>query len=503
VEAIEFMDPKQRRRHAIMLIVGYILIGIMILMITVIFLFLTYGFGLKNGKVIQNGMVDLASAPNPAQIYINGELSNNSTNTRITLQAGTYTFELKRSGYRSWSRSIIVEGGQIMYYDYPMLFPDTLTASTVQDYSSSPVVVTQSPNQQWLMVASPGSLGSFNLYNLNNTRQAPTTVTLPDGLLSAATSSQSLQVVQWSNDNTHVLLRHTYDGNTEYILMDISSPDQSVNLTKFLALSQSDTLSLSNLQYDQYIIYDTSAQTLSRASLSSSQAQPYMSKVLAFKTYGSNMVLYVTPDPKDSTKVDVNLYDGNNTYTIRHDVTNTTYLLDLTTYNGDLYVVVSAESENTEYIYEDPVSQITDPQIGIAVPVQIFHITAPTYEAFSPNTQYIMFEGGSNFGVYDALNEVGYSYTIPDQLDTPQTHASWMDSAHLIYVSNGKAVVVDYDDTNRQILVSADPSYIPYFEQSYDYMYTLVPSATEPGHELLTRTGLLTKTDLQNQGFSL
>lgn len=467
-------------------------------MITTILVFVASGFNYKNGQVIQDGMIYLSSTPNPAQIYVNGALYGNNTNTRILLQAGTYTFKIQRSGYQSWQRTVIVPGGQIVYYEYPFLFASSLTTSTLKNYASPPALTTQSLDQHWLVVAQPGSLSSFDLYDLtNNPLQPATTISLPAGLMSVPASSQSLQVVGWANDNSHVLLKHVYDNNTEYILMDISSPAQSVNLTKLLSLPTSGIdLQLSNEQSDQYLVLNTTTDTLYKASQSTPQLQLYMTKVLAYKSYNTNTLLYVTPDIDKSSQVDIDIYDGSNSYTIRHEAANTNYLLNLTTYNGNLYVATAASSENMAYIYEDPVSEITNQQIGIAVPIEAFHLTAPNYLSFSNNAQYILFENGIHLAVYDAENTQGFTYTAPSSLDSPQTHAIWMDGAQLIYVSKGQIISFDYDGNNRQALVSADPQYIPYFDPNYKFLLTLVRSTADPSQELLTSTPLRVPADM-------
>jgi hypothetical protein len=497
METIDFMDSKLRRRNSIMLMIGYVLIGIAIVMLTTIFVFFAQGYDYQNGHVILNGMVYVASTPNPAQIYINGVLYNSGTDTRILLPAGTYNFKLERTGYRSWQRTIVVTGGQVVYYDYPFLFPGSLTANAVQTYATAPAFITQSLDQHWLVVAQANSLTSFDLYDLTNPQQAPTTISLPAGLLSTEASSESLQPVAWSNDNSHLLLKHTYDNNVEYILLDISSPAQSINLTKTLSLPTSNIdLQFNNEQSDQYLILNSTTQTLYQDNLSSPQLQLYANKVLAYKAYNGNTLLYATPDPSKAAEVDIDLNNGSQTYTIRRLPTSPNYLLNLTSYDNNLYVAMAASNDHLAYIYENPINQITDQQIGVAVPVEVFSLASPSYLAFSNNAQYILFENGTNLAVYDDENAQGYTYTVPSPLDQPQTHVAWMDGAQLTYVSKGQLEVFDYDNTNRQTLSSADARYAAYFSPSYKYAYTLVPSVANSTQELLTSTALLTPADL-------
>ena len=494
---MDFMDPRQRKRHDVLLAVGYILVGIAILMLSTILLFVAYGFGYKNGQVIQSGLVFLSSTPNPAQIYMNGIRYKNDTNTRLVLPAGSYNFSLTRAGYRNWQRTVTVQGGDVQSFTYPFLIPSTLTTTTKQEYDGTPSLFTGSPDRRWLLVAHPNSMTAYSVYDLSNPKQASVTITIPENIFSAANSNQSLQLVEWADDNNHILIKHTYDNNIEYILLNRTNPDQSINLTDTLALPRSNVeVRLINKKSDQYFILDLAKQILSRATLSSPQAQPYLSgKVMAFASYGSSTILYATPDPTDGNKADIDLYQNGNSYLIHRSAAHTTYHLDLTQYSGDLYVVLAATSENMAYVYEDPVNQITNQQIGVAVPIRGFHIAAPSSVSFSASAQYVMAEGGASFAVYDAENQQSYTYTMQDQLDQPQVHASWMDGARLLYVSGGQIVVFDYDGTNSQVLVSAGAQFPSVFDQSYKFLYTLVPSASNKSHELLTSTSLRTPPD--------
>lgn len=499
---MDFMDPGWRRRHNIMVIVGYVLIGIALLLATVILVFVAYGFGFRNGQVVQSGLLFVSSTPQPAQLYIDGVRYKSNTNTKLTLPAGTYNLLLRRAGYRDWYRSVTVVGGDVQSYVYPLLFPASLTTNTKQDYTGTPTVASESPDRRWLLIGRPESPAVFDLYDLHNPTRQPVLLTLPGDLLTAGTGTQTLSVVTWASDNTHVLLKYVIGAQTEYILLDRSAPQQSVNLSKVLSLPTSNIdVRLSNGRYDRYLELNTVTHTLSRAALLSPQAVTYIDNALSYITSGDNIVIYATPDPTDAKQVNIDIYDGSSTYTIRHDAAGTNYLLDAATYQGNLYIAVAITGENVGFIYQNPVSQLTNEQLGIAVPVQVFHITAPDYVAFSPGGQYVVFEHGLSAASYDFSNLQGFTYSVPGALDAAQTHMSWIDGARLTYVSKGQIVVVDYDGKNRQVLVSGDARYLAYFDSDNKFLYALVPAASEKDHELLTSTSLQIPADQQQSIF--
>jgi hypothetical protein len=492
---MDYLDPKQRRHHTIRLLTGYVLIAIAIIIAAVILLYQAYGFGLgKNGTVIQNGLVFFSSQPHPATIYLNNKLAKIKTNSRIVLPAGIYQARLTRTGYRSWQRTIEVDGGDVVHFDYPFLFPTMLTTTSLRDYQTPPALASQSPDHRWLLIQPTTASLAFDLYDLKNPTVAPAQIRLPTSVASAGTT-QSWQILSWADDNDHVLLEHTFDGKTEYINLDRSEPAQSINLTAALNIPTGVTLSLDNLKYDQYYEYDMTAKTLESISLKTTVPQFISSDVLAFQAYSDNTYLYVTADNAPTGKVNLNLLTtGSLPVTIRTFPTNTTYLLNLTNYSGTLYVAAGAVSEGKVYIYKDPVAQIQNKALPVAVPAQVLRVADPSWLQFSSNAQFIAAEGGQQFGVYDIENMHGYTYSVAQPLDAPQLHANWMDGDRLDFISGGKLEVFDYDHTNVQTLTAADPAYTPFFSSDYHNLYMLAPSANKLTMSL-EDTPLLTKAD--------
>ena len=182
---MDYLDPLRNRRNKIILFIGYFLITIMVGLSTVILFYITEGYGVNNnGEVIQKGLLFFSSQPNPANIYINGRLFSSQTNTSFLLPAGTYNISLKATGYKTWYRSVIVNGGTVEHFDYPFLFPNKL--STVNKYSLNGIAGfdSQSLDRRWLLVADPNQISQFYLYDLSNISTPPVSVTLPSAILS-------------------------------------------------------------------------------------------------------------------------------------------------------------------------------------------------------------------------------------------------------------------------------------------------------------------------------
>lgn len=489
---MEYLDPKKEFSHRVLLLVGYICIAVAVTMAALILLYQAYGFGIgKHGQVIQNGLTFFSSQPNPASIYVNGQLENVRTNTRMVLPEGTYRVTLTRTGYRNWQRTVQLAGGTVEHFDYPLLVPTNLVAKKLASYDSKPSIATQSPDRRWLVLGDATNPLAFSVYDLKNPDKAPTSLTIPNSVVSDATSP-SWQLVDWADDNTHLLLKHlSSSGKFEYILVDRSNPSATVNLTTTLNVTAPE-VTLRNRKYNQYYLYDPASRDLQMIDLGASTPTAVLEHVLAYKSYGSDTLLYATDNGAPKGKALIKLLTGNTTYSLRSFDAGSTYLLDLTTYSGTLYVVTGASAENKVYIYEDPLGQLQQQPHQALVPVQVLHVTQPNYVSFSDNAQYIVAENGQQFAVYDIENQNGYKYTVNQPLDAPQPHASWMDGNRLTYISGGKQLIFDYDYTNQQTLSAALPDFLPAFAPDYTYVYTVVPDADKVQ---LMQTSLLAPAD--------
>ncbi|HEY5667603.1 MAG TPA: PEGA domain-containing protein [Candidatus Saccharimonadales bacterium] len=482
--------------------IGYVLVGIALLLMTIILLYQAYGFGYRNGEVIQNGLVYVSSVPNPASIYINGQKRSETTNTRLLLEAGQYTFQLNRDGYHTWKRAITVDGGAVVHFDYPFLFPAKLTTTNVKKYTARPALFAQSPDRRWAMVQSD-AYNTFDVYDLNSQPlKAPTAFTIAPTAFTTTAGANSLQLVKWADDNKHVVLQHIANDKgaitTEYILIDRTDPTATVNLTKTLGINPT-KLELRNDKYDGYFLYNQTDQTLQRVALNSSTTpQLLLDHVLAYKTYGDNVILYATTAGAGPGKVAIKLQDGNQTFTLREVTPSATYLLDLTKYSGDWFVGVGSSVESRTYVYKNPAQTMRDKPKNPLVPVQVLKTKEPNYISFSENARFIVVENGTQFGIYDAENDKGYAYTLPDAMDAPQTHATWMDGHRLMYTSSGKLVVFEFDNANHEVLSTNDPNYMPFFDPNYKWLYTFADqpaTATTPAQFNLLNTALRTPQD--------
>jgi WD40 repeat protein len=93
-----------------------------------------YRFDIEEFKFIPNGLLVTKSAPDGAQVFINGELKT-ATNANIFLPPGTYDVSIRKEGYIPWNKRLTVEK-EIVTEAYADLFRAVPSLSAVT-FSSS------------------------------------------------------------------------------------------------------------------------------------------------------------------------------------------------------------------------------------------------------------------------------------------------------------------------------------------------------------------------------
>jgi hypothetical protein len=493
---MDFLDPKKKRAHTIRLYIGYALMAFVLLIVSAILFFEARGFDYdrKTGEVVQNGLVFVNSHPEQATVYVNGR-EEAKTDARLALPAGDYNFEFRRTGYRTWKRTFSLIGSEIERLNYVFLFPETLSPSDVRPYATAPGFATQSLDRKWLIVQpSSGKLTSFDVVDLGEQNNPATAITLPGNLMNTTAGSDTFELVEWSNDNRHVLVKHSFKGGSEFVMIDREQPSQSLNLNRRFNTTIYKA-ALRDKKFDKLHILDKNGGTLYFGDSKSRQRSAVATKVHAFKSYSDDVVFYVTGEGAPAGMVDVGILKGKTHHKLRSLTAGTHYPLDITRYDDEWYMAAGSDTDKKAYLYHEIFKDLERSKPITPEPIAVFRLNQLDHIAVSANTRFISVQGGSEFAVYDAEHDRRYQYDTKLALAKGQK-AEWMDGHRLTAVSGGKLYAWDYDGINMQGLVNAYPGFIPFFDRDYDFLYTLAPSAKTAGQSALTKTPVRTPEDL-------
>ena len=347
---MEFLDPKAKKRRTIRLVSGYLLVSILILTSSLILVFSAYGFDVdrETGEVIQNGLVYVDSAPDNAQIFLNGQLHNDQTNTRLSLPEGDYKLEVKKDGYRTWTKDFKLNGGSVERITYPLLVPNEISRNQYEFYGTKkPIVSTQSPDRRWLLQSTSDDFLRFVEYDLNNFNKATNTlpkrtINFPASVYSLPAEQRLVEVVDWSRDNKNFLIKHVSDKKTEYIVLNRDKPEESININRLLGLNPT-SVRLDDKKHDKWFLYFKEGGILQRAN-KNKELDTILSKVVTYESYGEDDILYARTSKTDKNLLDIVLMRKSEEYLIKQ-VKNSPVKLNLTIYDNDWYLAVGSEGD--------------------------------------------------------------------------------------------------------------------------------------------------------------
>ncbi len=312
---------------------------------------------------------------------------------------------------------------------------------------------------------------------------------MPTGLLKPTGSTHNIELAEWSADNRHVLLKHSYDGGNEYFVLDIEVPALSVNVTNALNVTGVQ-ITLRDKKYDQYYVYNPTDKSLKTADLKNSVAAVYLSDVLAFQPYGSDVMLFATATGANAGQVWLKAREGETVYNLRQVSVGSKYLLDVARYDNNWYFAAGSTQDQRVYIFKNPVSASKHDAKRLPVPVAVLRSAGQAeFLSFSANSRITAVQNGKEFSVYDAETDRQYRYES-DLAVEAGNKALWMDGHRLSIVANKKVVVFDFDGTNKQELVEALDGASAYFSQDWQDLLVLAPSLSVPGRVAVSSTSL-------------
>lgn len=493
---MDFLDPRKKRNHKIRLMVGYFLMTIVIGLATVILVYGAYGYGIntKTGQIIQNGLLFVDSKPGGAEIVLNGQRQSGNTAARLVLAAGNYRLTINKEGYRSWHRDFVLEEHTIGRYVYPFLFPQKPYSVALKNYPTLPTLITQSPDRRWLLIQSPESTQGnlvFDQIDTSKLAEPAEVLTLPRSIITPADNSD-YKAVEWSTNNNHLLLEHTYPGGSEYIVFNRDKPEASFNINKLFKADPTRVV-LKNKKIDQLYLYKSDGGILQIADTGRGTLEPPILKnVLEFKPYGNEIIHYITSVGAPSGKVVARIWDNAKSYPLYTFKAGQTYLVDTAQFQGHWYYAAGSNTSERINVFKDPIDNIKNPQVAKAVPMFALTQAGATKLSFSDNARFIGIQSAQNFAVYDLETDNSYRYQVAAPLSSELV---WMDGHRWIGNTANQVFINDYDNKNEQIVAPTLYNKGAFFSRDYNQMITLTSINGTTGIAL-TRVDLRAGTDL-------
>ncbi len=493
---MDYLDPLKKRRKKTKLMIMYVLIGIAIAIATVVFVYLINGYSIdrQTGEVIQNGLVYLDSKPESAEIFLNGQKQRGRTDARLVLPAGSYDIELRRDGYRTWSRNLALEGGSLRRLTYARMVPEVLDSELAINTPAIPNMMSQSIDKRWLVTSFTDNPLLMRVIDTTKSQFDYINLSLPLGLLDTKEPG-TWEVIDWADDNKNFLAVYRTASTSEYVIIDREDGTKSKKLKTLFPNVPYSEVSLRSRKNDLLYLYDGTSKTLYQADTRDGIFSVVLQDVLAYKTFGDDTVLYITSKDSVAGTVTAYLKNGNDTHKIRSFKESPKYLLDMSKLGDAIVLGVSSPVENRAIIYNDPVNSLKNNDFSsIPVPTTVLRVDNPLELEISADSSVIIVHGTQTLASHEFDADRSYSFKLESPIDEG-TKLNWIDGQHFLLSIAGKQLMIDFDGSNRYEMVVGSGILGSFFNNSHDFMYTSVPGTTPTEPYQLIRTFMRTAED--------
>jgi hypothetical protein len=456
----------KKNKAAALRFVAYTITLVLSVLTTALLLYIALGyrFDSTSGHIVRSGLLLTDNAPEAGGVYINNQMKDNANPGRFVLTAGTYNLKFARDGYRDWSKDVSVAASGVREVGYPVLIPNKLTPKALAELEV-PQLISQSPDKKMLLTHSAG-LQDLSLITLKPESVTRTKLTLPASIPRESGSVGSFNVIEWSLNNKFVLLQQNLpSGAVQIISLNIAKPAESVNIS---SLYVSD--GIKDVHYvggDTENIYALSGNVLKRYSLTSSKSETLLANIRSYQPYSDDTILF---DRSTTTKItELGIWKDSVT-TVVHTNTEevSPSLLRLAEFDEHVYFAVAPLGGGTVTIYRDPLKK---PILAKQLPFTTLKLPDVQRLEFGDSAQFLVAQNGKSFTAYDFDDTKTYAFTPDYNLD-PAAKFSWADSHHLqVKRDDGMIMLMDYDGTNQQALVTSNVGDKLYFAGNFENTY--------------------------------
>lgn len=126
-----------------------------------------YKFNWQDFSWQKAGVLFLESKPEKADVFINGEKTDYETTARIkTILPGEYLVEVKKDGYRDWSKKLKINAGETTFAQYIRLFKQTIETEKIS--AAKILSFSNEQNGKVALAEESGSGAELKTLNLKN-----------------------------------------------------------------------------------------------------------------------------------------------------------------------------------------------------------------------------------------------------------------------------------------------------------------------------------------------
>ncbi len=423
----------------VLLVLAYALSGAAIIAATFILVAIGegYSYDFRTNQFVLNGLLVLNTQPVSGTVYINGRSIRRQTPYRTTLQSGDYDLEIRRQGYQTWKKHVVIRPSEVTEFQQLVLLPNTFKTEAATQPQSADSIFASKDHKHIAYITGGNEPG---LWILNTDHHQGIKVYSPVQA-TADTPGETLLGAAWSADGSHLLLTTKVGDALNYLVVPAGG-GAATNLTDVFKF---DLPGIQFSSYDWRELFWISPEGLRKLNIDSKTVSaPLASGVVAF-TFANDRLIYI-----QSTSLGKAVYsmdrNGNQVKRLVESVSDSdSYELSYSSYRGrDLLAIVPRQT-SIATLYLD---------IYGSTPTSVVVSKNASHAAFSFDGRYLAFYSSAGFGSYDIDQAV---LANSSHAWGPIQSLMWLDNFHVIINTKDSAAVAEADGDNVTSFTSVTP----------------------------------------------
>lgn len=428
------MDREHKKRmETVRLLITETIMVVVIIVTAIILTFVAMGYNLdKNGELGQSGLVQLRSFPSGASITIDGESILPRTTTSRMLSAGEHTIKLTKDGYDSWEKTVTSESGRLLKLEYMRLFYQNRTPETMREYEGELAFFAPAPNRDYALLVKKNN--SVNYLDLRGDDAVNTELDLSDML-----SGLEITGVTWNESSDKALISATRKNETEWLLINVNNPKESVNLTKEFAMNFSDMRFMTDSGDKLIALENGNLRTIAMSGKTVSQV---LAETVKKYDFVGEVIVYL------NAKQQLGFISGDNVAIVAEFPSDSLVNVAISDYIGDKYLTITENDKLVIYRGDFPNSERKISDMEKILEETIAFI--PSTLRIEGNNELIVARDMKQVAVFDAETRKLHQF----ELDTETPFL--IDGYMVGEIVDNKLIVMDFDGTNKRTITDAN-----------------------------------------------
>lgn len=454
---------KNQTREKVLIIFKNIVSLCAIISLVLVLIFIIQGWTIKsNGEPVRTGLVQFSTSVNGSTVEIGDKTLSEKTNTKYQVAPGEYEFKMWFKDYELWYRKASVKSGEVLWLNYARLVPVKKNVESFLSFENLKTVKFANNKEKAFAISETAEgLAKFWLIQFGE-KPKVTEVELPEKMFERELTegetaffkiADKISIESMNENSTRAILKWQNGETAEFIAVNLSNPEESLNLTDNFGLNFSKIEPKNRSHSRLFALADSELREINLDDKTVSAN--LLSGIVDFDIYNDEISAYI--QKKSNEKFAVGIFRANKQTTIIADDFEVKPKIKIGVYYNENYVHILNGQKLTIFKGSDWTGQNQPKKIKeIAVGFDV--------NSFGANSEnrFLKVAGESKTMTFDLETNERFEISASD--------FRWLDGFVLYNFENGKLVLRDFDGANKQtifevldefgVMLSKDEKYI-------------------------------------------